>query len=123
MEIQRFGTDSPWEDQVAYCRMVKRGNHISVAGTTAVLNGEIVGKNDAYAQAVCVFQKIKDAVENADGKLSGILRTRMYVTNIQRDWEAIGRAHKEFFDEHRPVATMVEVKALIDPDLLIEVEA
>lgn len=123
MEIERFGSNAPWEDQVGYCRVVKHGNHISVAGTTAVIDGQIIGKGDAYKQAVCIFQKIKDVIEQAGGSLSGIIRTRIYVTNIQRDWEAIGKAHNEFFDDNRPVATMVEIQALIDPDLLIEVEA
>ncbi len=121
--IHRYGSDSPWEDQVAYSRVVRHGNYISVAGTTAVIDGAIVGKGNAYEQAMCIFKKIQMAIEKAGGSMEGILRTRIYVSHIQRDWEAIGRAHKAFFDPHRPVATMVEVQALIDPDLLLEVEA
>ena len=111
-----------WEDKVAYSRAVKIGNVIEVSGTAAVNVGEIVGKGNAYEQTKFVIQKIEKALKEAGASLKDVIRTRIYVTDISK-WEEIGRAHGEFFREIKPATTMVEVKALIDPDLLVEIEA
>lgn len=112
-----------WEETVGYSRAVRVGNTIEVAGTTAVDSaGRVVGEGDPSAQAGYIFTKIQRALEEAGASLADVVRTRMYVTDITQ-WEAIGRAHGEFFREIRPAATMVEVRALIDPRLLVEIEA
>ena len=114
------GTD--WEEIVGYSRAVRLDNTIEVAGTTAVdEKGQIVGPGDAGRQAAFIFRKIEKALAAAGGSLADVVRTRMFVTNVA-DWEAIGRAHGEVFREIRPVATLVEVSSLIDPDLLVEIE-
>ncbi|ASS69417.1 MULTISPECIES: RidA family protein [unclassified Paenibacillus] len=122
MERKKVFTGSPWESNVGYCRAVRAGNRIEVAGTTAMKDGEVIGEGDLYEQAVAVLGIIGDAVQELGGSLSDVVRTRMYVTDISR-WEEAGRAHGEFFGDVQPAATMVEVKALIDPRLLIEIEA
>lgn len=112
-----------WEAIVGYSRAVRVGNVIEVAGTTAVSDtGEIVGIGDPYAQARFIFEKIAAVLAEADGSLQDVVRTRMYVTNVA-DWEAIGRAHGEFFHAVRPAATLVEVSRLIEPEMLVEIEA
>lgn len=121
-ERLRVSTGSPWEPIVGYSRAIRVGNRVDVAGSTAIRNGEIVGIGDAYAQTVCALEIIRDALERVGAKMSDVVRTRMFVTDITR-WEEIGKAHGEFFRDIRPVATMVEVKALIEPDLLVEIEA
>ncbi|WP_025025975.1 RidA family protein [Caldalkalibacillus mannanilyticus] len=118
----RVSTGSPWEPIVGYCRAIKVGNLIEVAGTTAMSDGEVVGKGDAYAQTKHIFLTIQDALHQVGATLDDVVRTRMYVTDIAQ-WEEIGKAHGEFFRDCRPVATMVEVKALIHPELLVEIEA
>ena len=110
-----------WEEQVAYSRAVRIGSIIEVAGTTATDNGEVIGKGDAYTQAYFIFQKIEHALEACGASMKDVVRTRMYVTNIDH-WEAIGKAHHAFFTDIKPAATMVEVSRLIHPDLLIEIE-
>jgi enamine deaminase RidA (YjgF/YER057c/UK114 family) len=122
MERQNISSGGKWEDQVGYSRAVKKGNMIFVAGTTAHTGTEIIGKNDAYAQAVYILQKIENAIIEADGKMSDIVSTRIYVTDI-KNWEAIGRAHGEFFKTIKPAATLVEISSLIEKDLLVEIEA
>jgi enamine deaminase RidA (YjgF/YER057c/UK114 family) len=114
-------TGSPWEPVVGYCRAIRVGNIVEVAGTTAMKDGEVVHKNDVYGQTQYVLQTINDALLQVGARMEHVVRTRMFVTDIA-SWEKIGRAHGEWFKDIRPVATMVEVKALIDPELLIEIE-
>jgi enamine deaminase RidA (YjgF/YER057c/UK114 family) len=110
-----------WEDRVGYSRAVRAGNVIEVSGTTSVDGDVFVGEGDAYAQTVHILKKIAHALEQCGAGLQDVVRTRMYVTDISK-WEAIGKAHGEFFGQVRPATTMVEVKALIDPRMLVEIE-
>jgi enamine deaminase RidA (YjgF/YER057c/UK114 family) len=121
MTIERFGSDNPWEGAVGYCRVVRAGDHVHVAGTTATVDGRVVGVGDAAEQTRVALGIVAEALARAGASLTDVVRTRMFVTDISQ-WEAIGRAHGEFFADVRPVATMVEVTALIDPDLLVEIE-
>nr|WP_217900062.1 RidA family protein [Paenibacillus herberti] len=118
----KISTGSPWEPIVGYSRAIRCGNVIEVAGTTAMKDGAVVGKDDAYAQTKYILEVIQAALEQLGSSMSDVVRTRMFVTDISR-WEEIGKAHGEFFKEIRPVATMVEVKSLIEADLLVEIEA
>lgn len=112
-----------WEDIVGYSRAVKVGNVIEVAGTTAIDEaGNLVGADDPYEQTKYILTKIEQALMKAGGTLEDVVRTRIFTTDISR-WEEIGRAHGEFFKEIKPASTMVEVKALINPMLLVEIEA
>ena len=116
-------TGAPWESIVGYCRAVRVGSHIAVTGTAAVgENGEVVGVGDANAQTRRCLEIIERALKDAGASLSDVVRTRIYVTDISQ-WEAVGRAHGEVFGEVYPATTMVEVSALIDPDMLVEIEA
>ncbi len=113
---------APWEEVVGYSRAVVVGNHIHVAGTTATdSEGCVVGIDDAYAQTMQTLRNIEAALQRAGAQMSHVVRTRMFVTNID-DWQQIGRAHGEFFKHIRPAATMVEVRRLIDPKMLVEIE-
>lgn len=118
-----ISSGSRWEPLVGYSRAVRLGDAVYVAGTTAVgEEGEVVGIGDPYLQTVYILRKIEDALRRAGAGLADVVRTRMFVTDITR-WEEIGRAHGEFFGDIRPASTMVEVRRLIDPDLLVEIEA
>ena len=118
---KKISSGSPWEDIVGYSRAVRVGNIVEVAGTTAMDGDILIGKGDIYAQTFYVFKKIEAALTEAGASLNDVVRTRMFVTDISQ-WEAVGKAHGEFFKTIKPVATMVEVSRLINDDLLIEIE-
>ena len=122
MTVRRIGSGGPWEDVVGYSRVVVAGHQAWVSGTTATVDGAVQHPGDAGAQTRVALAGIAAALEEAGFSMADVVRTRLYVTDIGR-WEEVGRAHGEVFGAIRPAAAMVEVSALIDPAMLVEVEA
>ena len=122
MSVIRLGSGAPWEGIVGYSRVVVRGDAAWVSGTTSMVDGAVAHPGDAGAQTRRSLQIVREALEKAGFSLADVVRTRMFVTDISR-WEEIGRAHGEFFGDVRPATSMVQVAALIDPAMLVEIEA
>lgn len=123
MEFQRTFSGAPWESKVGYCRAIRAGDHIYVTGTAPVdEHGDTFAPGDAYTQTKRCLEIIQRALQDLDADTDCVVRTRMFVTDISR-WQEYGQAHGEFFATHPPATTMVEVKALIGPDMLVEIEA
>jgi enamine deaminase RidA (YjgF/YER057c/UK114 family) len=122
MGRQNISTGGLWEAKLGYSRAVRVGASISVSGSTAMTQSGLVGKGDPYAQTIQTLKTIEAALQQAGASLADVVRTRMYVTNIDQ-WQEVGRAHGELFGTIRPATTIVEVKRLLDPEMLVEIEA
>jgi enamine deaminase RidA (YjgF/YER057c/UK114 family) len=122
VSVIRLGSGTPWEGIVGYSRVVVRGDAAWVSGTTSVVDGAVLHAGDAAAQTRQALATIRESLERAGFTLADVVRTRMFVTDISR-WEEVGRAHGEVFGDVRPATTMVQVAALIDPGMLVEIEA
>ena len=122
MPRQNVSTGGPWEGKIGYSRAVRVGQTVSVSGSTAMTPSGLVGKGDPYVQTIQTFKTIEAALKEAGASLNDVVRTRIYMANIDQ-WQEVGRAHGEIFGNIRPATTMVEVKRLIDPDMLVEIEA
>jgi len=123
MERMNIASGAKWEPIVGYSRAVRVGPWIVVAGTAAVdEQGDVVSPGDAYTQAIWILRKLEATLKDAGAKLNHVVRTRIFVTSID-DWEAVGRAHAEFFRDIRPATTLLQVARLIDPDMVVEIEA
>jgi enamine deaminase RidA (YjgF/YER057c/UK114 family) len=122
LDRQNISSNAIWEDQIGYSRAVRIGHLVEVSGTSAIDRDRIIAPGDPYQQTRFIIQKIEKAITEVGGSLNNVIRTRIYVTNI-KDWEAIGKAHGEFFRHIKPATSMVEVKSLIDPNFVVEIEA
>ena len=120
--VRRLPSGAPWEPLIGYSRVVVAGPLVFVAGTTATVEGRLVGRGDAYAQTLQAFRNVETALASAGVGLADVVQTQLFVTDISR-WEEVGRAHRELFGDVLPVTAMVGVAALIDPDMLVEVQA
>lgn len=122
MNKQIYTEGSPWEPIVGYARAVKMGNLIEISGTTATVNGEVVGKDDVYLQTKTILQKFEKVLNELGASMNDVVRTRIFCTDIAQ-WEKIGKAHGEFFSEIKPATGMYQISKLISDDLLVEIEA
>ncbi|NNF32691.1 MAG: RidA family protein [Saprospiraceae bacterium] len=122
MGKRKYSTGAKWEDIVGYSRSVRIGNIIEVSGTTSVKDGMVYGIGDPFTQAKHILSIIEDAIQKLGGTMDDVIKTRIYVTDIDH-WSEVGRAHGEVFGEIKPTTLLIEVKGLVDPDMLVEIEA